>query len=79
MKRDMDLIRKILLYIEDNYKPGQEWIREIILEGYDESTITEHILLAYQSGFIQQLQDISTFDGTSYWVGNLTNELPKLL
>lgn len=74
MKRDMDLIRNILFYIEDNYAPGQEWIRTVEIEGYDDATITEHILLAYQNGFIQNLQDIRAFGGTSYWVGNLTNE-----
>lgn len=74
MKRDMDLIRKILFYIEDNYTPGKEWLRRIVIDGYDDATITEHILLAYQSGFIQKLQNISTLGGTSYWVGNLTNE-----
>ena len=74
MKRDMDLIREILIFVEDNYKPGQQWIREIKIDGYDDATITEHILLTYQSGFVQRLQNISTFGGTSYWVGNLTNE-----
>ena len=45
MKRDMDLIRKILFYVEDNYIAGQIWISEITIEGYDANVITEHVLL----------------------------------
>ena len=74
MKRDMDLIREILFFVEDNYKPGQEWIRQIDIDGYDADTITEHILLAYESGFLQNIHNISSLGCRAYWVGNLSNE-----
>lgn len=73
MKRDMELIRKILFYIEENYVAGQKWIRSINIEGYEDAVVTEHILLAYESGLIQDIKDISTLGGTSYFVGNLSN------
>ena len=74
MKRDMDLIRKILFFVEEHYEPGQGWVREVSIDGYDYQTIIEHILLAYQSGFLQDIKNVSSLGGTAYWVGNLSNE-----
>ena len=73
MKRDMELIRKILFYVEENYEAGQKWIRSICIEGYDDDVVTEHILLAYESGLIQDIKDVSTLAGTFYFIGNLSN------
>lgn len=74
MKRDMELIRKILFYAEENYTPGQEWIRQMDIEDYDQETINEHVKLAYENGFFQDINPISMGGGTYYWVGNLSNE-----
>lgn len=74
MKRDMELIRKILFYAEENYTPGQEWIRQITIEGYNQETINEHVKLAYENGFFQDINTISICGGMCYWVGNLSNE-----
>ena len=80
MKRDMDLVRRILFFIEENYKPGQMWIREIVLEDCDVEVIAEHIRLMYDAGLLQDIKDISTLGGgTRYWVGNLSNEGYDLL
>lgn len=73
MKRDMELIRKILFYVEDNYTPGQGMIRNIDIEGYDYETVIEHILLAYQGGFLQDIKSVSTLETRAYWIGNLSN------
>ena len=73
MKRDMELIRKILFYIEENYVAGEKWLRCIDIEGYDYAVIMEHVVLVYENGLIQDVKDISTLGGTSYWVGNLSN------
>lgn len=73
MKRDMELIRKILFYVEENYVPGQKWVRAIDIDGYDGNVITEHIILAYESGLLQDIKDVSTLGGTAYWAGNLSN------
>ena len=70
----MELIRKILFYVEENYTEGQVWIRQIDIDGYNADTITEHILLAYESGFFQDIHNISSLGCRAYWVGNLSNE-----
>ena len=73
MKRDMELVRKILFYIEENYVAGEKWLRNIDIEGYDYAVIMEHVVLAYENGLIQDIKDISTLGGISYWIGNLSN------
>ncbi len=72
MKRDMDLIRKILFYIEENYVAGQGAIN-ISIDGYSEGEIYEHCQLAYQDGLIQKPLDSSTSEGCSCMVNNLTS------
>lgn len=73
MKRDMELIRKILFYVDENYVAGQTWIYSINIEGYDDDMVTEHIILAYESGLLQDIKNASTFSEPSCWVGNLSN------
>lgn len=73
MKRNLDLIREILFYIEQNYEAGEKWITSVEIDGYSDVVIAEHIVLAYQDGFIQAIKDVSSCSGTEYWVGNLTN------
>ena len=73
MKRDMDLIRKILFYIEENYIAGGSYI-SVNIDGYSEGEIYEHCMLAYQGGLIAEPLSTSTFSGKSCIVANLTNE-----
>ena len=75
MKRDMDLIRKILFYIEDNYQAGGSPIDicEDCIDGYSSGEIYEHCQLAYQSGLIQKPLDASTTTGRFCLVSSLTN------
>jgi len=53
MKRDMELIRKILFAIEEEYKPGEGVIWELKTEGHDMPTVAEHCDLLYQQGYIK--------------------------
>ena len=78
MKQDMDLIRKILFYIEENYVAGQGAIN-ISIEGYTDGEIFEHCQLAYQDGLIQKPLDSSTMIGRSCMVNNLTSSGYDLL
>lgn len=73
MKRDMDLIREILLYIEANYKPGMGSMH-IELEGFSSSLILEHCKLAFDSGLLQSFEDTSIGYGDDCLVGNLSSE-----
>jgi DNA-binding transcriptional ArsR family regulator len=59
MKRDMDLIREILLDMEDAPFTGG-WL-ELKLEGYDESELSYHTLLLYEAGLIDAI-DLSTMN-----------------
>ena len=50
MKRDMDLVRSLLLYVEDN---GDPMVEDIIrIDGYDDNTTQHHITLLKQAGFV---------------------------
>lgn len=74
MQRDMDLIRRILLYIEEHYKPGADTIK-VHIDGCSDSLIYEHCKLMYEAGLIQKLENwgCDGFEDQAH-VGNLTNE-----
>jgi hypothetical protein len=75
MKRDMELIRKILFKIEDEYNAGDMGLLDIKVDGYDKLTIAEHCDLIEQVGLITQYKS-KYADNNIYmfYVGNLTNE-----
>lgn len=50
MKRDFELIRKLLFYFED--KPDPQSVKCPEIEGYDGLTIKYHLLLMAQAGLI---------------------------
>ncbi len=50
MKRDLDLIRKLLLALEE--KPGPEAVDTLKIQGYDDLTIKHHLLLLAQAKLI---------------------------
>jgi hypothetical protein len=52
MKRDIDLQRKILFAIEEQYKPGEGQIFNLKIDGYDLDTVAEHCSLLYKQGLI---------------------------
>ena len=55
MKRDVELIRKILFYIEENYIPMEQFVN-ISIDGYDISLVKEHCFLAYEAGLIRKVE-----------------------
>jgi DNA-binding transcriptional ArsR family regulator len=50
MKRDMELIRKILFHLED--RPLLKAETELLIEGYERSVIMYHMLLLAQAGLV---------------------------
>jgi uncharacterized protein DUF2513 len=73
MKRDLELLRKILFVIEEQYKAGEVTIWGPKIDGYDMVTVAEHCDLLYQQGLIKQY--LTTQGGGSiqaFRVGNLT-------
>jgi hypothetical protein len=73
MKRDMELMRKILFAIEEQYKPGEGAMFDPKIDDYEMQTIAEHCDLLYQQGLIK---DYKPFFGNdeiqAFRIGNLT-------
>lgn len=75
MKRDMELIRKILFTLEEEYKPGKGIIWVLHIDGYDMEVIAEHCDLLYQQGFIRTYKAEYAGNGLSHFsVGNITSK-----
>lgn len=73
MQRDMDLVRKILFYIEENYVAGGSEI-PIHIDGYLDAVVYEHCVLMKNDGLIGRILDTSALENKSCNVGNLTSE-----
>ncbi|GEO43270.1 hypothetical protein SAE02_74180 [Skermanella aerolata] len=50
MKRDMDLVRKLLFYFEDKQSFSVD--QNVTIDGYSEDEIAYHLVLIAQAGFI---------------------------
>ena len=50
MKRDMDLVRLILLKIEEEYKSTA--LINLSIDGYDMDTVAYHCKILYEAGFV---------------------------
>ena len=71
MQRDMDLVRKILFYIEENYVAGGPEIT-VCIDGYSDNVI--YCILMKNDGLIGKILDTSALESKSCNVGNLTSE-----
>lgn len=77
MKRDMDLIRNLLIRIEEVYEPGAGIINfsKLRMDGYDDKIIVEHLLLMQEAGLIRNINAKKYVTGSTILsIGNLTNE-----
>ena len=73
MKRDMDLVRLILLKIEEEYKSTA--LIDLKIDGYDKETIAYHCKILCEAGYISNYNPI--YAGDKLWdfsVGSLTWE-----
>jgi len=50
MKRDMELIRKILIYFEN--KPDDHLVKNLEIDGYDPKMVQHHLVMIFEAGFI---------------------------
>jgi hypothetical protein len=50
MKRDMELVRELLIYLDE--KPDDKVVDAVEIEGYDRLAINYHLLLLYEAGYI---------------------------
>ena len=73
MKRDMDLVRRILFEIEDKYKSTA--LINLHIEGYDFETVAYHCKIMYEAGLISYYKGQYASDELcSFFVGGLTWE-----
>src|SRR5262245_18205985 len=63
MKRNMELVREILLRIERDGRPELSQVPSI--DGHDEGTVTSHVALLMDAGLISAI-DASTMDSEDY-------------
>ena len=73
MKRDMDLVRSILLELEDKEEPG-EWLKPEDITGYNSELVGYHIHLLDQAGLIEVLDSRSQAHPMSWTALRLTWE-----
>ena len=71
MKRDMDLVRKILLELEDT--PYELGGFDLELKGYSPDQISYHVMLLNEAGLIEG-HDLSTYSGPKWRPKRLTWE-----
>ena len=69
MKRDMELIRAILIKVEK--LPYDAGFHDISVEGYSEEEINYYVLLAHEAGLIDAA-DLTTMDGVCWKPKRLT-------
>ena len=53
MKRDINLLRSILLQVEHEGNPEEPLIHSIAIEGYDQPLVNEHVKLLIESGYLE--------------------------
>lgn len=58
MKRDLDLVRKLLIYFEE--KETAEVVREVEIDGYDRINVLYHLVLMDEAGFLQCERTVSS-------------------
>jgi uncharacterized protein DUF2513 len=69
MKRDMDLIRLIMIEIEKNLEP-MTWV-DVVISGHSYDEIVYHIMLLYEKGLVDA-NDCSSSDGMDWKAKRLT-------
>jgi hypothetical protein len=75
MKRDMELMRKILFTIEEKHQPGEGAIWILRIYGHDMPTIAEHCNLFYQQGFVKSYKaNYASNKVIGFSVGNITSQ-----
>ena len=77
MKRDMNLWRKILFYVEEHYELGDFPMCDVEMEDYDEYIVREHCKLLIEAQLLNDLDPktakVLTLSHGGIYVGNLTN------
>lgn len=71
MKRDMELVRKILLKIEEEYRSSS--IINLRIDGYDMETVAYHCRILNDAGLVSDYEGkYASNELYMFWVGPLT-------
>lgn len=62
MKRDMELIRRLLSHIEEHGSDPTDWISDVPFDDVAEAALNYHIWLLADAGYIEAI-DLSSADG----------------
>lgn len=71
MKRDMELVRQLLLYIEGQSKNSVQPLKNVRVDGYTSEQISHHTWLLMDAGFIEGL-NVSHTTKIGFWPKCLT-------
>lgn len=52
MKRDMDLVREILLKLEDGSVKGRQWLDDQSIKGYSRIQVWHHVKIMQDAGLV---------------------------
>ena len=69
MKRDMDLVRRILLEVES--WPVDQWACAVEIPGVDPQVVSYHVRLLHEAGLLRRI-DASAGSDIIWWVNSLT-------
>ena len=79
MKRDMNLIREILLLVEEKASLQKPLLSDKIqIPGYTEEQITDHVSRLAKAHLIETV-DVSSHDGFAWFIKGLTNDGDNLV
>ena len=53
MKRDINLLRAILLQVEQEGNPEEPLLTALTIEGYDQPLVNEHVKLLIEAGYLE--------------------------
>jgi hypothetical protein len=70
MKRDFDLIRRILLDVEN--LPAGQFLKNTSYEGYDQATVNEHVALIVDEKIVRGIVHKSTKGIDGFFLNGLT-------
>jgi hypothetical protein len=65
MRRDMSLVRQLLLLTEEQGKDMNAWIEDTMVEGFTNEQISYHVWLLNDAGLIEA-QDLSDDEGVDF-------------
>jgi hypothetical protein len=69
MKRDMEVVRQILLFVESNQARPDQQIRSVQVDEVSDDTVTYHVRLLMEAGYLNGAPHVPPGRGAGpYWI-----------